>query len=119
MEQKEIIDIREKYPKVWKLIEKWWNDSPFGNILDVNYCGVYKRSLYDFFDEHDFRILIDFDQEGYVEQGIWFYIIWEGGYGQWDNMGEGEVIYKTREEAENSAFTEAFGLLEQQLKRMQ
>jgi hypothetical protein len=66
-----------------------------------------ERLLYDFFDEN--KIFIDIDHE-FGED--WTYCIDQEGTGH-DGTG---LIYKSRSEAEQAAFTEAFKILNDKLK---
>ena len=129
-------EIAEKYPKAFNKFFKWyWPDdrqSFDGNDLyfcqtvgDENYaeCSIsYEsfceiRKFYDFFDEQMIWIDINPDYEAGWEyhtkprnnEEVYFWIninwVWE------DN-----IHYKTRQEAEEAAFTKAFGILENELK---
>ena len=76
---------------------------------------IHDRELYDFFDAHGFKVVIQFITDGGDEMGQWFYNVWDKDI-EWSNMAESSVYYGSRSEAERAAFIEAFKLLEPQLK---
>jgi hypothetical protein len=64
------------------------------------------RDLYDFFDEQDIVIVINY----YSETGAFIAEIWVGGNNELD------APFKSRTEAETQAFIKAFEILENKLE---
>ena len=107
-------EIKEKYPKVYRLAKMWWIDEadlsqfePFelNEGINVNF-----RYLYDFFDEQ--KIIIDI---GYHRLSMYSFMIFDNDsivFGRDDNP---ELGYLTRTEAEQAAFEKAFEILESKL----
>lgn len=91
--------IKEKYPKAFKMLFKWANvPCGLGNI----------RRLYDFFDEQGIYISTDSNNLG--DRITFSYIIPDYSTGQ----SKVEYDFGTRMAAETAAFTEAFKILDNQ-----
>lgn len=79
----------------------------------VNKQTMPLQRLYDFFDGHSIRVIVNFDKEGVVEQDKWLFIVWQRDI-SWSNMGGDEAIYETRKDAEREGFEKAFDVLEKE-----
>jgi hypothetical protein len=101
--------IKEKCPKALQeaiRTGEWFID----NDGDVCSCGNGPRVLYDFFDENDIYIGIDVGRYVGEKHMNYEYSIWET-----EDCVEMSKCYLSRFEAEESAFTKAFEILEERL----
>lgn len=122
-------EIKEKYPKVWNELIQFKDE--FGRVfvylyyryelcIKEDYCSndFHLRELYDFFDENEIYITITADYYGINEYHPLEYSGDKEDVYYWINVNwvhEDNVEYKTRTEAEESAFEKAFEILEQKL----
>lgn len=97
--------IRNKYPKAHELYDSWHMDIYRNRGRD--YISYEDRDLYDFFDENHIYITL----EGYL---LASYIVNKEGSRLWaeDPL---TISYKSRSQAESSAFEKAFEILEERL----
>lgn len=116
--------IKEKYPNAWEAFLEGISIGAFNWTLKESglcqsYTGVHynDRDLYSFFDERGIYLFIAVgmnsvqNKRGAYEKAAHFSfeVVQEEGY------YEDSASYPTRSEAEQSAFTKAFSILEQQL----
>ena len=106
-------EIKDKYPKAWMLLKKWWE-----NELDCTFGDEYAdlvmntREFYDFFDQNELWIEIS-------SQAInnWSFNIFKLTDDNFDCIfSENSYKLSNRIEAEGYAFYKAFELLEKKLK---
>ena len=115
-------EIKEKYPKIWKIFLKKINVeyfvSPMGYQflrkyneytcqydIDICYCDIEK-----FFDDNELLILLDYEYKNMQKDKYWFYIV-----ENYDSE-ENREIYNSRDKAKEQAIYKAFEILEQQIK---
>jgi hypothetical protein len=116
-------EIKEKYPKAWKLARGWHfekenvhiHDNPIGREMGMYILFRNPRRLYDFFDENEIFIGInpvymgaDMGNKRSEKPSSWEYMITtkDNAVGRKRNG---------RSVVETEAFTKAFEILEQQL----
>lgn len=93
----------------WKKIKKDYPKS-YSELEGIGISGsVWDRSLYDFFDENEMIIIIDYDFHDGVF--LWKFDITYGC----GTMYESAAQYTDRNKAEQAAFEKAFEILENKL----
>ncbi len=113
--------IKKKYPKAWEKFEKFVEVDMrgYGEIgdriwhkLDKMDIGILSGWLFRFFDEQGIQVFItpnydpDENMGDFIQGGVAYYILA-------DKKEQQKLPFNSRTEAEESAFTKAFEILEE------